>query len=538
MKLIYNLRGDHAGENRPPAWFWLLPLIVGVVRTLPFLWLQFSNAPDGYAYIKVGYIPKDFLSYLAFIRQAAEDGSSIFINPFTTTPQSPRFVLLFHWVLGLVSRMTGHGNWVLELSRVPLAFLFFGLLWRFLSPLLSERKERLWACVLIAFSGGLELFLKPAFDLAPSTIASAFSQDTWDLVGWSTLASFFNPLWIAALASLLCALGPMLRPSGPNGPKDLLRISGAFAVTYLIHPYTAIFLLAYAAVNPVVELTLQGRISFARYGRIGLALLPPLLGILALSFWQSKDSVYRMSASGIFGPQNVSVFWYPITLGVVGVAAIRGIKLWFEEAHPYRISIISWLVAVVLLHTSPLINGYKFVFLMHMPICILAAPVFARVSRLAWNASPVCKAASCLFFLAAFGQALVLPVISISAARKGHVIPREYERVTAALAAKPAGNVLAPPDLGNILPAFTPQRVWVGQWFLTPNYEEKARFYYSLFQKQEALALLPQLCAQQHIRYLVVPAAQKQAIESQLPGKSVETEIIGNLALLTLEDVR
>src|SRR5689334_4179136 len=143
MNVAVNLASDKPGPDRPPSWFWLMPLVAALIRTVPYLTVLRASPPPGKVYLKFGYIPKDFLAYLAFMRQVGDTGSSIFVNPYTTEPQQPRFVFLFHWLLGAVAALTGHLNAVLELARFPLAFLLFWLLWRFLRDILPDRRERL-----------------------------------------------------------------------------------------------------------------------------------------------------------------------------------------------------------------------------------------------------------------------------------------------------------------------------------------------------------------------------------------------------------
>ena len=113
-------------------------------------------------------------------------------------------------------------------------------------------------------------------------------------------------------------------------------------------------------------------------------------------------------------------------------------------------------------------------------------------------------------------------------------MPVEYIWLTGILSHKPAGNVLAPPDLGNILPAFTPDRVWVGHWFLTPDYAERSKLYTSLSRNPEQIEALENLLRQQQIRYLVLPTSRAKPIEAHLASGIAEREMFGRLVLLTL----
>jgi hypothetical protein len=233
--------GRGPASDRPPWAFWLLPLAVAGLRGLPYLWSRLAPAGEGQAILRVGYIPQDFLSYLAFVRQAADQGSVLLHDPFTTEPQGERFVLLLHWLLGQVVRITGGTpDLVLELSRVPLTLAFFAVLWAFLRPILPDRGDRVWACLLIGFSGGVEGFLRPFVRLMPDAVQAPFEGAVWHMYGWNTFESLFNPLWIAGFTLLLLVLGPALAPHGPRDRRAMIVMGTALLLLHVVHPYSAL----------------------------------------------------------------------------------------------------------------------------------------------------------------------------------------------------------------------------------------------------------------------------------------------------------
>ena len=377
---------DRKAQARPPAAMVLGVASGGGAAADSALLMGSVHRPSARAGVsQVRLCAKGFLSYLAFMRQVGDTGACVFTNPFTTEPQSPRFVLLFHWVLGAVATVTGHSNAVLELSRLPLIFLFFWVLWRFLLPVLPDHRERLCACVLVAFSGGLESYLGPLLSHFHQSFRSRSGKTRGNCTGWNTFASCFNPLWVAALIAVLVTIAPILRPSGLTSARDWFQVSAGFLGTYLIHPYPAIFVLTLALTVPVTEWMLRPPIRIQKHVSVLAALTIPGLLLLLLSSWQAQDQVYRQSASGIFGPQAVSIFWYPLTLGLLLLGAIRGGRIWAAELRPYFPALLAWIGAVVLLHTSPLLNGYKFVFLLHLPVCILATPAVVQLAVVLWR---------------------------------------------------------------------------------------------------------------------------------------------------------
>jgi hypothetical protein len=522
--------------TRPSGWYWLLPAVVAFLRTLPFLSQQFSSPPAGYEYIGVSYIPKDFLAYLAFIRQVGDNWSILFYNPFSTSPQTPSFILLFHWILGAVSAILRvPPNWVLELSRFPLLLVFFWMLWLFLAPLISSTKTRCWACILIGISGGLECFVAPLTGMLHPEIVTVFRKETWDMYGWSTFAGFFNPLWIMSMTLGLLFLPPLLKTQGALHRHEVAQVFGGFLFAYFIHPYVAVFFAALGFARPAMGWILNSEEDWKRTRSLIVTLAIALLACVAVGQWQSLDPVYRNSSAGIFGVQNVSIFWWPLTLGVVGILAIRGFKHWCVCGHPYREPMFTWIITVILLMTSPVINGYKFVFLIHLPLCILAAGPVGQIFD-SIIAMPGTKRwlSLFLFSILLFSSPIYLTLQSVRAAKENWLVPLEYFSLINKLAVLPTGNVLAPPDLGNIIPAYTRDRVWVGQWFLTPYYQEKAAAYQELVSNPKITSTLDAVLEEDRIRYFILPKESEDRF-SEFLGKRIQQKMYyGSWVLLIL----
>src|SRR5262245_1269042 len=72
-----------AVRDRPPWTLWLAPALVGVLRALPWA-VTLGAAPTSAGVLPpIGYNPKDWLAYVAFMREAAAGGRAL-ANPFTT----------------------------------------------------------------------------------------------------------------------------------------------------------------------------------------------------------------------------------------------------------------------------------------------------------------------------------------------------------------------------------------------------------------------------------------------------------------------
>jgi len=524
-----------AAHDRPPPAFWLLPALIALLRLLPYQASLALEPPPGSIGVHMGYMPKDTLVYLSFIRQAAEDGTFLLANPFTTEPQAPRFVLLLHWLLGVASRVTGLSpTQALELSRVPLTFAFFAVLWGFLRPMLPERRARLVGCVLVGLSGGLDWVVEPLLRFLHPGVAMELGRATQDVFGWSTFEALFNPLWIAGLTLAMVVLGPVLAPRGPRRARAYAAVGFGFLLLFLVHPYSAVVVGAVAATQAVSDVVLHGARVWRRHARVALAFLPAVVVVLLLARWQASDAVYRATSGNLLGPEALSPFWYPLTLGATLLLALRGVQIWLREDNPYTLGVLAWLGTVAWLHSSPVLNGYHFILYLHLPLCILAASALDRGWSLHRTFGPAQWAGVAALACALFAAPLAVTARAVADVSRHNVFPADYGEVIVDLQGRPRGNAIVPPALGNLLPAFTSHRVWVGHWFMTPEKPQRAARYERWTTDPGALSELRDLVRAQEIAYVVVPAGVAPAVADALFDRVDARVRHGALELLVL----
>jgi hypothetical protein len=534
--------------TRPPKWLWLLAAAIALLRALPFAATFVLPEPEQLAFVHVGYMPEDMHAYLSFIRQADVEGSFFLENRFVTAEQSGRFILLLHWLLGKVSAVTGIGpEWTLELSRIPLVFLFFGTVWWFLEPLFrgpDGARQRRWAVVLIAASGGVQGLLRPLAERLPEAVGRPFLRDTWHLNGWNTFEGLYNPLWIGGLILTLLLLRPALERFAPGraprrspAVERLLRVVRALGlvVLFFVHPYSALVVLGITAALPLVSFIVDG--NFERHRAVGemMIALAAAVAIALVSAWQRLDPVFASSSEKFFGIFLLPVLWYPVTFGVLLALALRGATNWIESRHPFRAPIIAWVAVVVMLHTSSWINGYHFILYLHLPLAILAGSVAPRawdeLVRRGVGARLVLAVLTVLLFV----NPLLVTAESLSELRERNLVPRAFLEASAQLGQLPPGRVLAPPQMGLHVAARTSHSVWAGHWFLTPDYWRRVERYALLVADPAGPAELARLVAEERIDYVVVPQEAAERLAGALADRLRERQALAGLELLVID---
>ena len=138
----------------------LLVLVIAVVVPLLAMiptWYGYRvQSPPQKIFMGFRYMADDHYSYASLISQSAEEGKLFMENRFTTEPQKGRFLLLYMWLVGKISRITGLGivgSW--DLARLLSGVAFMLAAWWFGGLLFRDTRKRLLSYVFVGFSGGI-----------------------------------------------------------------------------------------------------------------------------------------------------------------------------------------------------------------------------------------------------------------------------------------------------------------------------------------------------------------------------------------------
>jgi hypothetical protein len=518
-------------SGMPPRSILVATALVAVLLALPYLFTRLAAATAGNVYLPAPYAPRDWLAYVALVHQPWSSGADALANPFTTEPQAGRLVLLPLQVLNTVHHATGlSGFALLELVRPPLLLLFVLALWSFVSRVFPAERDRRWAAMLVLLSGGWDFVAYLLADRLPEATAKVLRHDLWHLYGWSTFGGAYNPLWLAGLSLLLVVLARALRPDAVDA-REAAIAGAALVVLWCTHPYSALAAGAILAGAWSIEWLLAGRPPWRGRGPLLVALAGAAVVVAALAVWQRADPVFRASSASIAGAHDAPVFWYPVAFGAVLLFAARGAARWIAERHAWRFSIAGALVAAVLLSSSDVVNGYHFIPYLHLPLCLLAAPAVADAFERAggtWRGVAVRVALA----VALFASTAANTVQSLQQARDA-AVPASLAAAVERLGTLPPGNVLAPAWVGNVVPAIGPHRVYVGHYFMTPDYEaRKATVDEILANPPGRSAELRHLVAAERIDYCVAPAAKAAALAAALGPAHGGGAVVGDWAIL------
>lgn len=477
---------DARAERRAHAAALAIALAAPLLRLAPVLYGHLhSNAER--VFLGIGYIPKDFVSYAAFMVQAQRTGAFFLRNDFTLEAQEGRYVLLLHYIVGRLAAWFDTDIVVIWpiVQWVAGAALLLGV-WRLLRAYFESPGVRLLGLALVAFSGGFEWIAGFATTWLPPQAANAVTLACWPLLSWNTFEGLFNPLQTTAYAAGIWLFVLLEAASRARRP---LRAFAAFVIVpamYAVHGYTAI---ACGSVLAVTFALLGLRVLRGERDRVGEWIAVGIAGAafvipLAVSRWQSQDAVFRSTAQQMVEASQVYGFWWwPITFGAVLVLAVVGFArmLRRSDSGAFRFVLLEgWVLAGLVLAHLPRFSAYKFLFVLHVPLAIGATEALAELD---FGAARRLVFAGLAIALLATNVVVTRDAIEeIAAAPYFYLDRSEHEALTRMRTLAP-GAVLASPVTGAYVPWLAEKPVYLGQWFLSlepgSKWEQVKRFFAS-----------------------------------------------------------
>jgi hypothetical protein len=429
----------------------------------------------------------DFHSYLAVMRQGIE-GARRFTSLYTPEPHRKVWIHTLYILLGHLVRLTGLPVLVVYHSaRTVCGLLLLLVVDRFASLFLEQPPVRWTTFLLVALSSGLGWLTEILWPTLPGGISPI---DFWLVDGYTFLAILtfphFTLAWTALLAAFWSALSYLDQPR-----RRYLLIGGIAAlIATNIHPTLALMmgsvLAAYGVVLWLVERRFPGRWVISGLpiglgaGVIVVYLLlafraDPVLASYGQAIMQSPPPLYYVVGYGLVGPLAV--------VGGVDVVARRDRRGGF---------LIIWVAAAFVLAYAPLNMQRRLVESVHIPLCLLAAvglhsrvlPALAR-SRLAQRLARLGYAKqrttwlvrSLLIVLTWLSSLYLVGSACMAVAARPPDLFHSADQIAAFDWLRDNMDqddvLLSAYRTGNLVPAWTARRVFVGHWSESVNWPER-----------------------------------------------------------------
>jgi len=501
-----------SSDVRRGEWTWVILVTVCVVTlaSLPYIAVYSATPPD-LRFVGTLLNPLDGDTYLAKMQFGAQ-GDWLFHLPYTAQEHPGAFILTHYLALGHIAAWA-HLPIPLayHLARVIAGFALLLVVYWLVTRVTQDVMERRVAFLFVALSSGLGLLAVMAGHLTTSDLVIPESNTFYSL--------HINPHFPLAEALMVVMLifasgGLSLDPGTVITTTVMLSLTSLFLA--IVQPFAVVTV--YLALGVYLFLTWwrDRRIAWPIVWAAvvaGLVTLPSLVYTL----WVTQaDPVLRGWMA-----QNVTpsppVWDYVLGYGLILALAVPGILLAARRRTDTDLLLLAWFGVIVLLLYAPFALQRRFSLGLHIPLAILAAMGLSQLTKRKLVIGVTLTATSL--------TTVLVIVLALGGGLKHD--PRLFVSADEAAAMdwlrdhSPRDTVvLASPEMGLFIPAWSGRRVVYGHPFETVNAEQtKSRvqnFFASMTSTTDRQAMLREWNAP---FILVGPRERALGLADALPGR-------------------
>lgn len=452
---------------------WALTLILTAIIFLPHFigWFNQTNTAR-FTYLAEPDI-QDLNAYFSWIKQSTE-GSWTFSDLFTTEKSSG----FFHPIFLLIGKLVNLG--------IPMGIAWYAMrilantilvwtLYKFLSVLLPEIKQRVWSLIIITFGGGFGWLIGNWAADAAQPEATIFQSLRWPFI----FSLGISLLTLALLNAYLHIKTGKLKYSWLGGLWTLLLV--------FVHLYDVVVFYAVTITFIVIFFTAKKAWpSLQSYYRLIPLLLLPIVGLIYYYWLFSSDWVFLANTQ--FTMLGRGLLYYLLGFGTIVCFAAAGIVQQYKTTKfslPFLFLII-WVLIQSLLILSPLSFQRKMIMGLIVPIGVLSGVGFSfLIEGLKRLAVPkllktvLAVVLISIFIISVPTNILIIAqdINNVSSHNFPYFIDDDMSNSLSWLDAELSDKtILASYSTSNIIPRYTGNRVVAGHFAQTINVEVKQQF--------------------------------------------------------------
>ena len=444
--------------------YWATGVALLVLLNIPYL-IALAIADPSFSFGGFLLNPVDGYSYLGKIIQG-QQGSWSFRLPFSAEPNQGAPLFWFYLFLGHISRWTGlSAVLVFHAARLAASIALLAALQNFFTDLFPDRpKTAYWAFLLAILGSGCGWI---------ASLFGAFTSDFWVAEAYPFLAMYSSPHFSLGLA-LLVWFAAQLGKAQTERVLPWLFVAGLLLSIALPFGIVIAALLAFGSlmVSIVYREKIKWQTAFAFLLPGGLFTLYQFYVIRTdpvLALWDAQN----LTASPPLW--DVLISFSPLA----GFAVYGAVKAVHNRSRQIGMLVV-WLVLGLVLIYVPFNLQRRFLLGYMIPVAGLAAYGLSEIktrSKTVYKALSVGLALPTLLIVIAGG------VLAVRNSDPHLVIAKSELEALEFLAdhGNPGDLVLAAPDTGLLIPAYTGQRVIYGHPFETVNAAEEKTAVESFF---------------------------------------------------------
>lgn len=459
--------------NKQRFLIFFISFLTVFLANIPVFW-GYLNQSEGFTFNSVGR--DDEYVYLSWIKQSKQ-GQWLFDNPYTIERHERLYLNPLFLFLGKIAAVFNSPPFlVFNLSRFVFGFLLLLVIYQFLSYFTQNLKLRLFTFLVICFSGGfgfLGNFAREQGWLFYNLWASRKINE-----GLTFTSLLFYPQSVVSVALMLSYFSVFFQILKKPG-LWLFVLGGVLGnLLILIHPYDVIVLL----LAPFVFLVLRQfkKKRWFSFVILGLTLLP---GTLYVFLVPRLEPVFK--AWTYVSQSSPSLFQFFLLYGFLAIFATLQVVSYFRQQEKKRFAfLVGWFLLLPFLLKLPVFFQRRLIEGAHIPISILASFFLFKILKKFRK--------PCFFF---FLSVIFLSFHNIYFLKskidllkndpKGYYFLSKEKILALSWLDKNFHNknVLAIPDDGLIISAFSDNRVYWGHWANTPDSIKKGEILTSFLDK-------------------------------------------------------
>ena len=475
--------------------FLIVLLLTLALTILPYLYAAATAGPGS---VFGGFLlnPLDGNSYLAKMREGW-DGVWKFTLPYTANPGDGGYLFLFYIFLGHLSKWINLPLiWTFHIARAAASIFLTISVYVFCQKIFTE--SRMWAgrCFLwIALGSGMGWLLFPL---------GVISTDLWVPEAYLFLSDYVNPHFPLGLALLLW----VFIWSGQNDARGRILIFVAGVGLAIVQPFTVVIGAAVLTVMMAWQWIAERRLHWQNL-LIFLAGSGPLI---AYQFWIITTDPVLAGWNAQNQTPSPALWDMLISFSPAVLAAcLVFVRYRFWRPTYYQKLAAAWFVCCLVLILFPFSLQRRFLTGFYIPAVILAGigiPLLissVKGQRRAFTAVYLLSIPTMLVVLAlgVFG--------SVNRDERLYLRSSEQEALTWMAENTPTDSiVLASPETGNFIPAYTGERVLYGHPFETVNAEAQKSQVIRLFDGSLPAAASITLLRQLNVKYVFYGPRERQ----------------------------
>ena len=462
-------------------WFpFLLGSLFITFVTLPYIW-AYQNSGGSHWFGGFLLNPIDGNSYQAKMYQGWQ-GNWRFQLPYTVEPGEGGYLFLFYLALGHIARLSsGRIQIIFHLARIAGAIALVISLWHFYSKVFDNERSRWLAFGLALFGSGMG-WLASMFGI--------FSADFWVAEGYPFLAAYANPHFPLGLAIMLWILTPRLDKDNhwedeQSNLHRILIVAAGFLLAIIL-PFGVVIAGAVLAGLVIWELwvktderkDLRGAYhlvkSLLRQTEPGEKFILMLLGsfpVLAYQVWVTRSDPVLAAWNAQNLTASPPIWELLISYSPILLMAIPGVYFAVKRNKENTRVLLLWAGLGFLLLYIPWSLQRRFITGYMIPLAGLAA---IGLDQLFSRKRIFGLAALCLVIIMIIPTNLMIILGGLQAIRGKeesiYLSQDEYQGLLwLETNTEAEAVILASPEMGLFIPAYTGRRVLYGHPFETPD---------------------------------------------------------------------